>query len=152
MRSPVVAAALSTYAAGNLENHKPEEAAESLAAALSIREQAFGKDNIHLTPYMIQLGELYEQLGDYRSAKTLLTDASEILKSSADVDPSNILRAERSLAEIELKRGNYSTAAAAYDDLGPKVAAKFGRQHANMALILNDSAVAHFATGDLDIA
>ena len=61
-RSQVVAAALSTYAAGNLKNHKPREAAESLAAALSIREQAFGKGNFHLTPYMIQLGELYEQL------------------------------------------------------------------------------------------
>jgi hypothetical protein len=71
-RSPVVAAALSTYAAGNLKNHKPREAAESLATALSIREEAFGKGNFHLTQYMIQLGELYEQLGDYPKAKSLL--------------------------------------------------------------------------------
>jgi hypothetical protein len=56
-RSPVVAAALSTYAAGNLGNHRPREAAQSLATALSIREKTFRKGDLHLTPYMIQLGE-----------------------------------------------------------------------------------------------
>jgi hypothetical protein len=151
-RSPVVAAALSTYAAGNLKNHKAKEAAESLAAALSIRERVFGKGDFHLTPYMIQLGELYEQLGDYPNAKSLLTDASNILKSSADLDPSNLLRAERSLAEIELRQGHYSEGAAAYDDLALRATPKFGRQHPNLALILHDSAVAHFATGDLSTA
>jgi tetratricopeptide (TPR) repeat protein len=151
-RSPVVAAPLSTYAAGYLKKNKPREAAESLAKALSIREEAFGKGNFHLTPYMIQLGELYEQLGDYPKAKSLLTDASKILKSSADLDASNLLRAERSLAEIELRESNYSTAASAYDALASKAVTQFGRQHPNVALILHDGAVAHFAADDLSTA
>lgn len=151
-RSPVVAAALSTYAAGNLKNHNPEEAAKSLATALSIREDTFGKGNLHLTPYMIQLGELYERLGDLPKAKSLLTDASKILQSSPDADPSNLLRAQRSLAEIEMRIGDYSAAAKDYDDLVVKAAAKFGKQHPNVALILHDAAVAHFATGDLSTA
>lgn len=151
-RSPVVAAALSTYAAGNLKSHKPREAAESLAAALSIRERVFGKGDLHLTPYMLQLGELYQQLGDYPSAKSVLTDASKILKSTADLDPSNLLRAERSLVGIELSQGHYAEAAAAYDDLALRAAPKFGKQHPNLALILHDGAVAHFAAGDLRTA
>ena len=68
------------------------------------------------------------------------------------MDPSNLLRAERSLAGIELRQGNYSAAAAAYDDLALRATPKFGRQHPNLALILHDGAVAHFATGDLSTA
>ena len=74
------------------------------------------------------------------------------MKSSADADASNLLRAERSLAEIELRQGNYSAAATAYDDLASTAVPQFGRQHPNLALILHDGAVAHFATGDLSTA
>jgi CHAT domain-containing protein len=74
------------------------------------------------------------------------------LKSSADADASNLLRAERSLAEIELREGNYSTAAATYDDLASRAVPQFGRQHPNLAVILHDGGVAHFAIGDLSKA
>ena len=91
-------------------------------------------------------------LEDFDKAESMLSEASNILKSNPQADPDKILRVERSLISIDLRRGDPEGAARAFDDLATRATLQFGDKHPNVALILHDAAVAHLASGDLATA
>ncbi len=150
--SPTVAAALTSYAAGSLKLGDVAETDWALRTALRIREESFGADNFHLTPYLIQLGEFESRHGNSADAKSLLDRAAAILTANVSPDHPDVLRVKRAIAEILLREGKFDEAIEYYQASLKNAAGQFGNEHWNIALLQHDLGIAYLKAGQIDKA
>jgi tetratricopeptide (TPR) repeat protein len=90
--------------------HNNDEAIKLFNQGFHMAEQAFGKDSLSMSVYMIQLASAYQDRGDYRKAIPLYEKALAIQKKVLKPGGDNRVRVTTSLAECYLKTGNSAAA------------------------------------------